>query len=96
MVFGISKSALALIAGFIAGLFINRFVELKMPSFPGYGKPVAGPLKQDDVILIGVGVGIMLLSRFVAKVRFLFYFGLGFASAVAIDELMELALGEVA
>ena len=50
-------------------------------------------VRGDDLVLIGVGIALMVFSRFVAKMRLAFYFGLGFVMAIVTDELVELALG---
>ena len=92
--FGIAQNAWAMLIGFLVGTIVNKYVEHRMPNFPGYGVEVISVLKGDDLVLMGIGLAIMLLSRFVAKIRLAFYFGLGFLVAIIADELMELALGE--
>ncbi|NVM23116.1 MAG: hypothetical protein HWN68_15200 [Desulfobacterales bacterium] len=93
---GIARNAWAMLIGFIVGVVVNRYIELKVPNFPGYGVPIVRGVNVDDAVLMAIGLAIMLFSRFVAKMRFAFYFGLGFFIAIVACELGEFIVEEVA
>lgn len=94
---GLSRNALAMVAGFIIGLFVNRWVELKGAGIvPYHGTPVFSVFKGDDAVLLAIGAVIAAVGYFVKGMKWLFYFGVGFIVAIAFDELMEVILGEEA